>query len=421
MWDQLVMALLLPFIAWDAARYLLRRRGDRSAARRQLALRHFTEQDIAVGRSHTLEHNRLFPISRALFYLLFGALLMGGIGARAEAWVLGLVGGSWALALPLLLLLLLLSHGLLHLPLAAYSEFVIQRRAGLSNTSAPLWLADQAKGLALGWVLGTALALPVMALVRWLPASWPLPATAAVLALSAFTVWISPWVIAPLFNRFTPLDDQLAQQVRQLTERAGLKVRQVYVCDASRRSSMLNAYFTGLGNSRRVVLFDTLVQACDEAEVLSVVGHELGHWRGRHIAKGFLAQALGTAAGLLALQALLHSPGLRAALGLPAPDSLVLLVLLPFVASLAGTLAAPLGAAMSRRFERQADQTAFQLTADPAAFIRLEQRLVRRAKADLLLPRALHSWYGTHPLPEDRIAAAEAFAAKLCNHSGGDS
>ena len=402
--------LLGPFVAWDVALYAMRRRGDRSQARRRLLLRHFTEEDIAIGRTFARQRNRLFPVSRALFYLFFGVLLFGGLAARVEQWALALAGGSWVLALPLFVLCLLLARGLLYLPLEVYAEFVVQRRAGLSTITVPLWIADQLKGLVLGAVLASIFALPVVALVRYLPGWWPAPAAAAVLLVTAFTVWISPWVIAPLFNRFTPLvDEELARQVRELTHRAGLAVHRVFVIDASKRSSMLNAYFTGLGNSRRVVLYDTLVEACEPGEILSVVGHEVGHWRGRHIAKGFALQAVGTVAGLLALQALLDHAPLRLALGLPEPHSLVLLVLLPFLGALASTVAAPLGAAISRRFEREADRDAFDLTGDPEAFVRLEQRLVRRAKADLLLPRLLHTWYGTHPLPEDRIDAAEAW------------
>ena len=410
MGEHLYMLLLCPFVVWDAALFVLRLRGDSSRRRREQILRHFTEEDIAIGRAFARERNRLFPLSRVLFYLFFGVLLFGGVGARAEQWLLGIVGGSWLLALPLFVLLLLLARGLLYLPLEAYAEFVIQRRAGLSNITLPLWIADQLKGLALGWVLASMLALPIMALVRYLPLWWPAPATAAILAVTAFFVWISPWVIAPLFNRFTPLEDEdLARQVRELTRRAGLTVDRVFVTDASKRSSMLNAYFTGLGNSRRVVLYDTLVEACGAGEVLSVVGHEVGHWRGRHIAKFFGMLALGTVAGLLALQVLLDTPRWRELLGLPEPHSLVLLVLLPFLGSLAATGIAPVASSISRRFERQADRAAFELTGDPQAFVCLEQRLVRRAKADLLLPRLLHSWYGTHPLPEDRIAAAEAW------------
>jgi STE24 endopeptidase len=342
-----------------------------------------------------------------VLYGFFGVVLFGGVGAAVEGWLLELVGGSWALALPPFVLALLLAWIAVHLPLESYRELVILRQEGLSTTTWRTWIGDQLKGLLVGLVLTTALAYPVVALVRHLPTLWPLPAAAAVLGVSAFAIWISPWVIAPLFNRFWPLEDeQLAVQVRELATRAGLAVQRVLVTDASRRSTTLNAYFTGLGNSRRVVLYDTLVQACGPEEILSVVGHELGHWRRHHIAKLFALETVGVTGGLWALQLLLDSAAFRGLLGLPAPSSLVLLAALPFLATLGGRVFAPVGAAISRRFERQADRAAFELTADPQAFIRLEQLLVRRAKADLLQPTLVHRLYGSHPLPEERIRAA---------------
>ncbi len=403
--------VLLPLLLWDLLRHVLRARGDRSPARRQELLRHFSEQDLATGRAHAVRPGQLFPLQQGLLYLFFGVVLFGGLGAALEQRCLAQAGGAWPLALPPFLLALLGGSGLLQLPLAAYREFVIQRQAGLSTITPLTWAADQVKALALGWALASLLALPVMALVRWLPALWPLPAAAAVLAISAFTVWISPWLLAPLFNRFTPLrDPDLASVLQGMLQEAGLPGAQLFVMDASRRSSTLNAYFTGLGSSRRVVLFDTLLRDCPVEEVLSVVAHELGHWRGRHIAKSFALQAAGVLGGLGLLQLLLAHPGARALLGVPAPDSLVLLPLLPLLGSMAALLSAPLAAALSRRFERQADRAALELTRDPLAFVRLQQRLVRRAKADLLRHPLLHQWYGSHPLPEERIRAALAFA-----------
>ena len=408
-----MLLLLVPFILWDLAAFLLRRRGDDSPERRERLLCHFTEEELVAGRHHVTMHNRLVPISRALFYFYFLALLPGGLGSRLEEALLLLLGGYWVLALPAFVLCILLFWTALHLPLDAYRELVIEHDLGLSTTSFGLFVADRIKGFFVSWVLVSVLAFCVLGLVRALPSSWPMPAAAALLGIGAFLTWISPWFIAPLFNKFTKLQDEaLEADLRALVTRAGLKLKLVFVMDASRRSNYLNAYFTGLGNSRRVVLYDTLVKACPPAEILSVVAHELGHWRGRHIAKSFIMSSAGLVLGLLLLKALLGWGSALALLGFSSPDSLVLLVALPFLSTLTGTLTAPLGAALSRRFEREADQAAFELTGDPQAFISLEQRLVRKAQADLLTPKALHWWYASHPLPEDRIAAAQAYSGK---------
>lgn len=402
--------LLVPFMLWNLAAYLMRRRGDRSPERRAALLRHFSQEELEAGRHHVQVHNRLAPLSRALFYGYFLALLPGGLASRLEESLLSLLGGQWLLALPAFLLCVLLLWTVLSLPLDAYRELVIERELGLSTTTAGLFVADQVKGLLVGWVLTSALGLCVLGLVRALPDHWPLPAAATLLGIGAFFTWLSPWLIAPLFNKFTPLqDEELEREVRAVAGRAGLSLKHVYVMDASRRSRYLNAYFTGLGNSRRVVLYDTLVEACPPAEVLSVVAHELGHWRGRHIAKTFALSSAGLLVGLLLLKAALGWQPALDLLGLSSPHSLALLLALPFLSSLAGTLIAPAGAALSRRHEREADAAAFELTRDPDAFISLEQRLVRESQADLLTPRLLHWWYASHPLPEERIAAAEAY------------
>jgi STE24 endopeptidase len=405
--------LLLPMI-WDGLRLVLRRRGDRSSARRAEVLRHFTEEDIDTGRAQVLRHNRLFPISRALFYGFFAVLLFAGGGYRLETTILGLdmVGGSWVLALPFFLLVLLTAWILVHLPVAAYRELVIQRQAGLSTISARVWLVDTFKSLLVGWILATLAAYPVVWLIGQFPRIWPLPAAAAVITISAFTIWISPWLIAPLFNRFSQLTDpRLVTAVQEIAEKAGLPVKRVLVMDASRRSTYLNAYFTGLGNSRRVVLFDTLLEACEHnpGEILSVVAHELGHFTRRHILKSFILQSLGAVAGLWLLKLLFDLPAFCDLLKVPSTGNLTFIVALPFLGSLGGTLVAPLAAAISRRFERQADLVALELTGDPEAFVSLQLKLTRRAQADLLRPPLLHWWYSTHPLPEERICAAESF------------
>jgi STE24 endopeptidase len=409
----LIILLLAPFVSWDLAVFLMREHGDTKPERRAEILRHFSQEDIEVGRKHITRHNSLFPFYRLLFYAFYIVLLFGTLAARLESALLPVAGGRWYLALPLFVLVLLAARTLLYLPLSAYSEFVIQRQAGLSTITTGLWFADRLKSLLLNWMILSLVALPVIALVKALPQLWWLPASGVVLAISAFGIWISPWVIDPIFNKFTPLEDsELAGRIRTLSAEAGLPVKHVYVMDASRRSLYLNAYFTGLANSRRVVLYDTLVRACSGEEILSVVAHELGHWKGRHILKGFMIEVIGVFLGLWLLWALVGSENCRTFFGLPHGSSLVLLVLLPFLISLTSTLSSPLISAVSRKFEREADNTALQLTDDPQAFIELEKKLVRRAKADLLRSRLLQSFYGSHPLPEERIRAAAEYQAR---------
>jgi len=212
----------------------------------------------------------------------------------------------------------------------------------------------------------------------------------------------------PIFNRFTALEDvALSSQIQSLCQQSGVPIREVYVMDASRRSHYLNAYFTGLGLSKRVVLFDTLVKACPPNELLSVVAHELGHWKGRHIVKMFLMSSIGIMAGLYCIFFIQNNTTLLRFFGVPFSTSLVLLVMTSFLADLVSTMTAPMGAFISRRFERYADAFALSNVNDLSAFISLEIRLNREAKADLLRHPFLHFWQASHPRPEERIAMAE--------------
>lgn len=407
-----VILFLAPFVVWDAAVYLMRARGDRSIERRREILRHFTEEDIAVGRDHVLRHNQLYPISRALSYGFVIALLFCGLGARLEARLLPLVGGRWYLALPLFLLVVFGIGTLLSMPLSAYRTFVIEREFELSTITPGLWFLDRLKGLLLSVVFGTLFFLPVLGLIKALPRTWPVPAAGVLILLFAFGLWLHPWLIAPLFNKFTPVADAaLVPRIREVAAKAGIPVKEALVMDASKRSRYMNAYFAGLGNSRRIVLYDTLLDECGADEVLSVVAHEAGHWREHHIRKGFALYAAGTIVGLWLLFVVLNSAAVRRFFNVPSPSSLALVVLLPFLQGLGGRLTAPVESAISRHFERGADRAALELTQDPVAAVAVRVRLVRKAKADLLRHRLLHRLYGSHPLPEERIRAAEAYRA----------
>ena len=208
-----------------------------------------------------------------------------------------------------------------------------------------------------------------------------MPATLAGGALAVFLALIAPLWIAPLFNRFVPLSSTphaaLLPRVRALTERAGIPVGEVLVVDASRQGRYTNAYFSGFGATRRIVLYDTLLQSHTADEVESILGHEIGHWRHHHIVKGLALGTLGAALGLWLLSRLLLGavgwPPLRiTAPGDPASLPLVLLAV--FVG---GWLSLPVENAISRAFERQADRASLELVGRPAVFIDSEKRLNR--------------------------------------------
>lgn len=254
------------------------------------------------------------------------------------------------------------------------------------------WAVDQAKGLAVGAALAVVAFAPLFAVVHWFPHDWPWLAALGAGAL-VFTLGVlAPVVLEPVFNRFTPLDDEeLATRLHALAERAGVPVREILVADASRRTSRQNAYVSGLGRTRRVVLWDTLLAAPAD-EIAVVLAHELGHRVRRHVAVLTAVGVLG-AAGFVAC--------LRLVLARPAPHDAAAIVLLGLGLELA---AAPAAAALSRRFERVADRFSVAVTGDRAAFASLHRRLALANLADLQPPAWLYAWFASHPTPPERIS-----------------
>jgi STE24 endopeptidase len=304
---------------------------------------------------------------------------------------------AWWLEVVLLTALVVVATTLVRLPFTAW-RLRHERRWGFSTQSTRGWLADRAKGLAIAIALTSVAFLLLVGTARAFPGWWPLVAAAGAAALVALLTFVAPVVLEPVFNRFRPLDDErFAGELRELAERAGVPVRDVLVADASRRTKKHNAYVSGLGRTRRVVLWDTLLADVAEPEVKVVVAHELGHRRYRHVAWGTALGMAGAAGGVLLLWAF----GWDVADPTIVPRAIFLFTLLELVAL-------PLGAALSRSWERAADRFSIELTGDPAAYERLHVGLARDNVSDLDPPRAYYLVFHGHPTAPERIAAARA-------------
>ena len=285
-------------------------------------------------------------------------------------------------------------------PLAFWRGWWREREWGFSTQSAAGWLADRTKGLAVSAVLTAGAWAAAVALARGLPGWWALPAGAALALAVLFLSFLAPVVLEPLFNRFRPLEDEaLAADLRRLSEHAGVPVRDVLVADASRRTTKVNAYVSGLGGTRRVVLFDTLLAAADPGAVRVVVAHELGHRRERHVAKLTLLAMVGAVGAVAVLWAVL---GTRVADPQTFPEALLLLMALELAAL-------PGGSWLSRRFERAADRCSLDLTEDPGAFGRAHTELAHRNLSDLEPPRLAYFLLFGHPTPPERLALGRAW------------
>ena len=298
---------------------------------------------------------------------------------------------------------------LVAVPLSFVRGYAIQKAWGLSTQDIGGWATDQLKGLGVSVVIAGIAGLVFFAIVRWQPASWWLWLATAFSVLTVVMVLLFPVVIAPLFNRFSPLQDSaLEQRIVTLAERADIDIDDGLVADASRRSTAENAYVAGLGPTKQVVVYDTLLEGADEDELLFVVAHELGHRAERHIFKQIVISIVGLFAGLAILRWLVTRGPILSWTGAGSLDDLrVLPALLLFVA-VAGLLTMPIESGISRSFERTADRRAFELIEDPVPAAGAFRRLAIANIADLRPPRLLVWLMYTHPPIADRIRSAEA-------------
>jgi STE24 endopeptidase len=291
---------------------------------------------------------------------------------------------------------------LVRLPLGFWRGFVRERRWGLSTQRVGGWVADVVKGMLVGAVFSGLVELGLVALVRSSPGWWPLWAALALAAGVLVLSFLAPVVLEPLFNRFRPLDDaELVRDLRALADRAGVPVREVLVADASRRTNKVNAYVSGIGRTRRVVLYDTLLEKAGAPELRLVVAHELGHRRDRHILKATLLGMAGAVAAVLLVWA---------ALGRDAGDPRNAPVVLLLGLGLELVTLAP-GSALSRRWERAADRASLELTDDLPAFETAHRELALANLSDLDPPRLVYLLLFSHPTPPERIAASRAITA----------
>jgi len=373
---------------------------------REAALKYFTPEEIARGKSYMGGRYLLFGI-RSAIQLGFLLLLIVTPAAR----ILRDLSAAWAghrpwLALTMYAASLLLLYRLLLLPLELYGGYYREHMYGLSTQGLGGWFRDWGKGL----LLQVILLLPTVNLlylfIRRDPLRWFLPAGGVLTVLILVLAFAAPVLIDPLFHTFTPLKDaDLKGRVIRLAERAGVAVEQVLEADASRRTVKANAYVTGFGRTKRIVLYDTLLTRASADEVEVVLAHEMGHRMYQHIWKGVGLSVVALFVGLGITALVLRWGSARGLITHPAdPAGLPLLILTLLLLSL---VTLPLQNVVSRHFERQADRAALELTGNRQAHIKVEVDLARSNLADITPPRWAVLLLYTHPPVLERIAIAE--------------
>ena len=279
---------------------------------------------------------------------------------------------------------------------------------GLSSQSLGPWLWDFLRSTAIIAALAAGGAALLLALVRRFPRRWWLPGAAAATLLAAVFTWVAPVVLSPIFNRFDPLppDSRLRADVLELGRRAGVEIGEVYRVDASRRVTALNAYVDGLGPTKRVVLYDNLVDEAEAAELESVVAHELAHVAHDDIPRGLAFVAIVAPLGLLFVRELGTALARRGGAQPSVPAAIPAYL---FALGLAALILGVPGNQLSRQVEASADGFALELTDDPGALIDLQVRLARANLADPDPPQWVTALLGTHPPTVERIGAAQAY------------
>ena len=347
-------------------------------------------------------------VTSALLLLAF--TLGGGLEALSRAWAQVFLEGGYAHGIAFIASVVAIG-GLVDLPFGIYRTFVIEARFGFNRMTSLLYLADLAKQALLGAVLGAPLAFCVLWLMARMGDAWWLYVWLTWVAFNLLVVAIYPTLIAPLFNRFTPLEDQnLKAGIERMLAKCGFRAQGLYVMDSSRRSSHGNAYFTGFGSAKRIVLFDTLISRLAPREIEAVLAHELGHFSRHHVWKR-MALLFGASLGFLWLLGyLIGQDWFYAALNAQSRTTAMALVLFFMVAPVFAFLLQPLMSLYSRRHEYEADAYA----AEHAAAADLVQALVKlyQDNAATLTPDPLHSaFYDSHPPAALRIARLQAAQA----------
>ena len=357
----------------------------------------------AKAADYTIARARFGRVSEIVNTVMTLALTVGGgIAAIDALWRRTGWGEPW-LGLVVMGSVFLIT-GLVTLPLSLWSTFKLEARFGFNRTTPALFVTDLLKSLVLSVLLGGPLLLATLALMERAGQFWWVWAWLLWLAVMFTMTWAYPAFIAPLFNKFSPLKDEvLKTRIEDLLTRCGFKSQGVFVVDNSRRSSHGNAYFTGIGSNKRIVFFDTLLERLAHQEVEAVLAHELGHFSLKHVRKRLLTSIATTFAALAVLGWLTHQPLFYAALGVPTPSTHAALLLFVMAAPFFTFFITPLSSLWSRRHEFEADRFATQHSS--AAELAAALVKLYRDNANTLTPDPMYvAFHYSHPPALERIS-----------------
>ncbi|MCI0654083.1 MAG: M48 family metallopeptidase [Methylococcaceae bacterium] len=398
---------LVALILSHAVQFWLIRRQDLHVRAHRDAVPDAFKESIALdvhrkAADYTLEKNRLGKIGGSLdIVLLLFFTLGGGISLIARTWSLMDISPMIA-GVGLILSIFLISH-LVELPLAIYHTFGVEEKFGFNRSTTKQFVVDQLLQLTLMLALGGPLVIVILWVMKDIGSLWWFVAWLIIMAYSFFLTWAYPTVIAPLFNKFTLLDNaELTTRIEALLERCGFSSKGIFVMDGSRRTGHGNAYFTGFGNNKRIVFFDTLINTLNLDEVEAVLAHELGHFKRRHVIKMMIANATMSLIGLAILGWVSRQGWFYSGLGVDVQSDAAALILFVLVSPVFTVFLRPVFAHFQRKHEFEADDFA-SMFAQPAALISALIKLYRD-NATTLTPDPLYTaFHYSHPPAAVRI------------------
>ncbi|EQA46364.1 peptidase, M48 family [Leptospira broomii serovar Hurstbridge str. 5399] len=400
---QLAFTILLRFISYM---------GDTSPEIHESILKYFTEEDIQNGIEYERRGFFASLASDLLDFTLAGLIVFTPLSVKLENYLLRKTNDRFYLSVALFLLILSFAKFLVELPFNFYFGYVLEHEFGFSAMTISDWIIFTGKSLAIGIVIMTLIGLGAAYILRKFQNVWKylIPLGALILGL-LFSV-LFPILITPLFYEYHPIEEgNLKHKIVQLCDRAKIEVSEVYVINESKYSGHTNAYFTGWGSNRKIFLYDTLIKNHTEEEVISVLGHEIGHWTHNHQIKDIAISTLETLALCFIVSFIFLKTKREGKIPLKEFYSPSTLPFLFLILSLIGTITKPAWSTFSRMQEAEADMEALILTNDKKAFIGAEQKLAKDNKSRLNPNRWEVIYNHSHPTTLERIDMAEKYSA----------
>ena len=363
---------------------------------------HIDRDLLGKTKDYNVEHTK-FGFVSSIFNNIVSLVFIFALLDIYNSWVLSL-NLSFILTGLVFFLLLTYADTIISMPFSLYNTFKIEKKYGFNTMTFKLWITDTLKSLIISTILIGLLISAGLFLIQKSPDLWWLWVWSFFLVFGIVIMYISPYVIEPLFHKFTQIEDEeLESGIRSLMEKAGIKVSRVFKMDASKRTRHTNAYFTGIGKVKRIVLYDTLLEKMDKGEILSVLAHETGHWKKKHVLKHIvLTETIALITICIAYQ-LLQSDFLIDLFQIEKSSFFAKVVILGFIGSIASFPFSPLFNILSRRHENEADKYSYELTGNAGSMI---SALVKLSKDNLsnLHPHPLYAlFHYSHPPVLERI------------------